>query len=164
MIQQGTDGISRGDFSSGIMVGTPMLSFIPLHLSALDRPPNLLSWLQSWIPLCDIEPLNPEDWFELGHGLCGGHKNSAGIWEPCEVREKWFLWTPPPAAAGAALDELLLSRQKQTHLNHVFICPSLLTSMWHKCLHKVADLVLELLVGCIPSWAPACHTNLLSLD
>lgn len=53
------------------------------------------------------------------HGLRGGHYNHTGVWEPCEVHDRWFLWKPPPAAAGAALDELLLSHQKRTHLNHL---------------------------------------------
>ena len=39
MIAQGTDGISRGDHSTGVMRGKPMASFIPLHLSAFEREP-----------------------------------------------------------------------------------------------------------------------------
>jgi hypothetical protein len=37
MIAQGTDGLSRGKFTSGAMRGMPMLEFVPLHLSVLDR-------------------------------------------------------------------------------------------------------------------------------
>ncbi len=60
MIAQGTDGLSRGDYSSGVMPGVPMLQFIPLHLSAMVRSAPLLPWVQSWYPLLDIQPLTPE--------------------------------------------------------------------------------------------------------
>ena len=36
MIRQGTDGLSRGDFSSGVMAGEKFLKFLPLHQSALE--------------------------------------------------------------------------------------------------------------------------------
>jgi hypothetical protein len=39
MIAQGSEGISQGCLSEGVMSGKAMLSYIPLHLSALDRPP-----------------------------------------------------------------------------------------------------------------------------
>jgi hypothetical protein len=45
MISQGTDGLSRGCFPEGIMTSTSMLSYIPLHMSALLRQPSLLPWL-----------------------------------------------------------------------------------------------------------------------
>ena len=37
MITQGSDGLSRGNLSEGVMRGEEMTSFIPLHLSALER-------------------------------------------------------------------------------------------------------------------------------
>ena len=37
MIHQGTDRLSRGDVSEGVMTGDSMLSFVPLHLSALQH-------------------------------------------------------------------------------------------------------------------------------
>ena len=37
MIRQGTDGFSRGDMLEGVLKGRDMLSFVPLHLSALER-------------------------------------------------------------------------------------------------------------------------------
>jgi hypothetical protein len=36
MIWQGTDGLSRGSLTEGVMSGMQMLDFVPLHLSALD--------------------------------------------------------------------------------------------------------------------------------
>jgi hypothetical protein len=50
MISQGTDGLSRGDFSEGVMTGKSILDYIPLNRSALERSPKLLKWIQSWIP------------------------------------------------------------------------------------------------------------------
>jgi hypothetical protein len=160
MICQGTDGLSRGDNTTGVMAGHPMISFVPLHLEAVHRSPQLVPWLQSWLPLCDIRPLLPENWFEAGHGLSGGTLRSDGMWEPHESKVQWFLWTPPPAAASATLDELSISRQKRPHLNHVFVCPRLMTSMWRKKLFKVSDAVLELPAGFHPEWPSTMHEPL----
>ena len=37
MIKYGVDALSQGISSEGLMIGTSLLSYIPLHLSALDR-------------------------------------------------------------------------------------------------------------------------------
>lgn len=87
MVAQGTDGLSCRDLTEGIMQGTSIESFIPLHLGVLDRSPELLPWIQSWCPVPSITPLLPEDWFKRGHGIQGGHKSSAGIWHPHETNE-----------------------------------------------------------------------------
>jgi hypothetical protein len=50
MIQQGTDGLSRGDTTSGVLRGSSMLEFVPLHLSASQRSSALLGWCATWIP------------------------------------------------------------------------------------------------------------------
>jgi hypothetical protein len=76
MIAQGTDGLSRGDYTCGVMTGIPMLSYIPLHLSAMERRPQLLSWVQSWAPLPDLLPLAPVEWFWEGHGLISNTSSS----------------------------------------------------------------------------------------
>ena len=41
MIRQGTDKLSRGDFSSGVMAGETFLKFLPLHQSAFERQTGL---------------------------------------------------------------------------------------------------------------------------
>jgi hypothetical protein len=46
MIAQGTDGLSRADFSEGVMAGKAMTSFIPLHLDCEERAPGMGEWLQ----------------------------------------------------------------------------------------------------------------------
>jgi hypothetical protein len=48
MISQGTDGLSRGDMLTGVMGGADMLTFIPLALTAVERPPELMGWVDSW--------------------------------------------------------------------------------------------------------------------
>ena len=36
IIAQGTDGLSRGDMLEGVLTGREMLSYVPLHRSALE--------------------------------------------------------------------------------------------------------------------------------
>lgn len=64
MVAQGTDCLSHGDLTEGIMSGVPMSSFVPLHLSAIECQPMLLPWLQSWVPSSDIQPLPLDQWYE----------------------------------------------------------------------------------------------------
>ena len=42
MIAQGTDGLSRGDLTSGVMAGQDFLRFIPLNETAFERNTELL--------------------------------------------------------------------------------------------------------------------------
>jgi len=41
--------VSRGDMNAGVMAGADMLSYVPLHLSSLQRSPSLRGWLKEWI-------------------------------------------------------------------------------------------------------------------
>jgi len=72
MIAQGTDGLSCGDYTEGVMSGDSMLAHVPLHLSALDRQPSILQWLESWLPVPNLCVLSPSQWFYKGHGLVQG--------------------------------------------------------------------------------------------
>jgi hypothetical protein len=56
-----------------------MLSFIPLHQTATERCAALVPWVQSWWPTLPLVPLTPSDWFERGHGLCGGHRDASNV-------------------------------------------------------------------------------------
>ena len=165
MIASGVDGLSRGNLSEGLLLQpspSAFSSFVPLHLSALARSPSLLTWLRAWIPYRGISPLSPTDWYIQGHGLSGkGRALPDGGWDPELSSHKWFLWDPAPAAAGAAVEELGASRHKGPHLNHVFLCPRLLTQYWRKRLSRLADIVLELPPGAIPEWPLAMHEPLL---
>jgi len=165
MIASGIDGLSRGNTTEGLML-QPSVSafsaFVPLHLSPIQRSPALLSWLRSWIPFRGILPLSPSDWYIQGHGLTGeGFSDGAGGWDPELSPHRWFLWDLAPAAAGAAMEELGVSRHKCPYLNHVFICPRLFTQYWRKRLYRIADVVLELPPGAIPAWPDSMHEPLI---
>jgi hypothetical protein len=121
MIVQGTDGLSRADHSRGVMSGRPMLEFVPLHLSALDRKPDLKGWTNSVI--CGLDPvfLSPKGWFDEGHGRGN------------------FVWTPPPAAAEVVVEQLGLVRLKRPESIHVIPVPRLMTGRWRKLLIRGTD-------------------------
>jgi hypothetical protein len=45
MKAQGTDGVFRGQLNEGVSAGQSMLSFIPFHLTLIERSPDVASWL-----------------------------------------------------------------------------------------------------------------------
>lgn len=161
MIAQGTDGLSWGDYACGVMRGLPLLLYVPLHLDAFTRSPLLLSWVQSWAPLPDLQPLSPEGWFWEGHGRISPMPAPHVTQEPSSGLPLVYLWSPPPAAASVAVDELALSRLKRTHLLHIFICPRLCTHSRRKKLFKIVDLVLELPPGTQAVWSIDMHEPLI---
>ena len=69
-----------------------------------------------------------------------------------------FIWAPPPAVAGIAVEQLQKSRHKSTESTHVFMVPRLFTTKWRKQLHKVADVVLD-----VPAGHPVWPTNMFEL-
>jgi len=148
MIQQGTDGLSRGDFSEGVMKGISMLSFIPLHLTAWERASTLKQWIIDWMTPSlkqneSLEFLDVQDWFWRGHDIDGGVKNDDGIWMPT-YKSGIFIWSPPPAGGQIAIEQLREARNKRTKSLHVFILPRLFTCIWRRQLSRVADLIVEL--------------------
>lgn len=48
LIEQGVDGLSRGDLENGVMTRHTMLDFIPVHQGAFDRSPALRKWVGSY--------------------------------------------------------------------------------------------------------------------
>jgi hypothetical protein len=147
MIQQGTDGISRGDFSTGVMGGHSMFNYIPLHMSALERENKLIGWIKKWVtPQLDdkiVKFLEYDGWFEQGHDIVGGRLNEDGVWSP-EYEAGTFVWTPAPAAALVAVEQLRRARSKRELSTHVFIVPRLMCPEWRRQLYRVSDLYLEL--------------------
>ena len=130
MIEQGTDGLSRGDFNSGVMAGKDFLAMIPLNRGALDLVPNLEHWIKNCFPgRYQWEVLSPPGWFSRGHE--DGH----------------FVWCPPPAVADVALEQMCESVLCRPWNAHVFICPAHMTYKWRKQLRKVSDLVFTVPVG-----------------
>ena len=162
MIAQGTDGLSRGDLLEGVLNGERMMSFIPLHLSAIEREPALREWISSWAGAgrekCDIEFLEPADWFLRGHDISGYCQNHDGRTVPT-YKKGIYVWTPPPAAARIALEELRQARHKRQSSLHIFITPLLMTPEWRSQLYKSADLIVTLPVG-YDCWLDCQHESL----
>jgi hypothetical protein len=143
MIRQGSDGFSRGDMLSGVMGGKSILSFIPLHLSALERSPKSKPWVESWWPDKSLGLLTPNDWFAT----------------PRRVGN--FAWTPPPAAADAALEQLFRTQLKCPHnTSHIFIAPRLMTSRWCKKLLKACTFYFYV-HACFDIWDKSQHEPLM---
>lgn len=159
MIEQGTDGISRGNLNEGICKGERMLKFVvPLAETALQRASNLETWIRGWSAGEDLELLEPEGWFERGHCISGGKLNSDNIWMP-EHKDGVFLWNPAPAGASFAAKQLREARHKRPDISHIFICPRIMCQEWIKHLFKSADLVLVIPAG-QDYWSKEMHEPL----
>ena len=151
MIAQGTDGLSRGNFLEGVLAGQSMKSFVPLHLSAIERSRTLVKWLKSWIPSDKVTVLKSEDWFTLGHGVSGGEYNADKIWIPT-YDTSCKIWAPAPAASFEAITELIRARHMEPYVSHIFVCPRLFTNQWRKNLLKLADTVFYVGAGAREFW------------
>jgi hypothetical protein len=132
MQAQGTDGLSRGCLDAGVLAGSSMLSFVPLHQSALEREPTLYNWVVSWT--CDdpVTWLSPFGWYTNGH------------------QPGWFVWCPPPAAADACLEQLAVAIHKRPKTFHIVVLPRLMTSYWRQLLGKICDLIVTIPLGSTP--------------
>ena len=162
MIEQGTDGLSRGDMLEGVLMGDEMTSHIPLAESALERSSSLRGWLDSWFSggkEIDIELLDGEGWFERGHDIIGGTYNSDRKWIP-NYKSGNFIWAPAPAGAKCAAQQLRQARLKRMNSCHIFVCPHLMTHEWMSHIRKSADLILEIKAGTVPFWPKNKHESL----
>jgi hypothetical protein len=130
MIEQGTDGGSRGDLTNGVLGGEHMLKHVPLNETVLERSFEAVEWLQSSVSGGDWRVLEFEDWFDRVHTTDGS-----------------FFWFPPPSIADVAVEQLCESKHIRPWNTHVFACPALMTSRWRKQLMKVADAVFVVPVG-----------------
>lgn len=140
MIAQGMDGCSRGSLMEGVMAGEDMLTFVDLALPVTERHPPLLDWVRLWTNRPGLLPLSAEGWFEEGHGITGGIPDQNNVWIPThEVAGEIHLWSPPPAVADAALEELLKARHKRTDTFHVLLIPRLMTPRWRRLFNKACD-------------------------
>ncbi len=130
MIQQGTDGLSRGDLTEGVMAGGDMLSFLPLSQGAMEIQPNLLEWIQRWTGSPKMKVLTEMEWFYHGH------------------KSECSIWAPAPAAASIALDEIAEARLKRPHSSGaIFIVRCVMKSEWGKKFGKEMDLHFEIPAG-----------------
>jgi hypothetical protein len=94
MIAQGTNGVSRGLLTEGVNARLDMLSFVPLHLSAIERNPSLHPWVFSWLGN-DAELLAPNQWFSRGHSHDWGSYDENGFWRVKIRPGKFILGTSP---------------------------------------------------------------------
>jgi len=156
MIAQGGDGLSRSDLNTGVLAGKQMLEFLPLHLGALKRNQELTRWIESW---ADTEAvvLTPEDWFLKGHDIVSFERDSEILFNIPIIKSGVYIWSPPPWAAVACLEELRKARIKRQESLHIIVIPKLATPLWQKMLFKLSDLVLDLL----PFWSNSMHEHLL---
>lgn len=161
MIAQGTDGLSRGNLTEGVMAGRDMLQYVPLHLTALDRQPSILDWLKEWKPGGSVTVLNTDQWFDQGHGVSSGTLGFHRVWLPAESEDDWFVWHPAPSLGDIAMDELAESRHKRPNLSHIVLLPRLMTFAWRRRLTKTCDLVFEIPPGCCPFWPDCEHEPLI---
>jgi len=83
MIAQGTDGLSQGDLTEGVMEGLAMSEFVPIHMGAvLVVKDPLVDWLQSWAG-AEAQCLEETEWLTVGQDLGkGGKPNADGVWIP----------------------------------------------------------------------------------
>ena len=146
MIEEGTDGLSRGNINEGVMTGANILSYIPLHLNGRERQQELLSWILSVLEEKNSEEsykcLTESEWYTTG-----------------QTRNK-CLWMPPPAAADVAVELLGKSKHKRPHHEHVLVAPRLMTNRWRKQLTKICDVVFTIPVG-TQCWGVHQHEPLL---
>ena len=94
MIAQGTDGLSRGDHTTGVMQGMDIRTFIPLHQDPFERSPPLRQWVSDMLAGANPIFLTPNDWF--------GGAQATGT----------FVWSPPPAAAEVVVERLGVAKHK----------------------------------------------------
>jgi hypothetical protein len=111
MIAQGTDGVSRGNLVTGIMAGVAMSSFIPIHKSAPERSPGLVSWIREWAG-DDAIALEPINWFGMGYDIDGWVRGADRFERPRLAEGRAYIWLPPPYAADVAIAELRKARIK----------------------------------------------------
>ena len=107
MILEGADGLYPGSLHKGVMSGTSMLAFIPLHLGAVECSPELMNWVKEWFWDCPTF-LSPEGWFRDS--------------------QRTRTWSPPPAAAETVIEMLGKAKHKWPELTHLVLIPRLMTS------------------------------------
>ena len=93
-IASGIYGFSRGVWTDGIASSGSILDFVILNETAFERYVSIFPWVHTWIGVNNIEPFNPEGFFEEGGVFKGGKKNDDGIWVP--YHSKGTFYERPP--------------------------------------------------------------------
>ena len=71
-----------------------------------------------------------------------------------------FLWTPPPAAADVAAEQMARAVHKHPYSFHMFVLPRLMTSRWRHRVAKTSDFYVTLNAG-FKHWGKYRHDPLL---
>ena len=145
MIEQGTDGLSRGAVKVQGLNKKTLKEYAPLNLNALERCDVLLSWVKSWIGSHFL--LSPKHWFVEAHDL--RFTPARNIY----TESATYLWIPPPCITDVALEQLRYARLKRQLSTHVMVVPKLFFGLWRRQLFKCMDMILFLPPGfhCWPS-------------
>ena len=160
MIRQGSDGLSRGNFSEGVMNGTSMLKFVPLALNAIQRSPSLLQWVRHWTSDVHLTPLTEIDWLTKGQGVSIDNRlNSDGMQFLNEDDSSTLLWCPPPCLANVCIEYLRKSIHKRPHKLHVLIVPKIMTYYWRRQVFRTCDVSFYIDTG-HPSWPLEMHESI----
>jgi hypothetical protein len=122
MIQQGIDGLPRGEENGLATCGMSLGGVVPLHLIETARSAMLEDWISGWADTGrKLEVLELRGWFTSAHQLGS------------------FRWFPAPAAADTAIYQFCDALHKRHSCFHVFAIPLLMTNRWRKHLLKVTD-------------------------
>jgi hypothetical protein len=162
MIEQGTDGLSRGSLLEGVMTGRDMISFIDLAHTAFQRHPPVVEFVRSWVTPTykSMRVLSENEWFNEGHGIVGGSRDRNGMWMPRHApNSQAYLWMPPPALADVALEECMKAVHKRTDAVHVFLIPRIYSPLWIRMFYKLSDFVFKISPGSV-HWPHAMHEPL----
>ena len=144
MIAQGTDGLSRGDQTCGVMNDGKFLRHVPLNKTVLEYKGQLREEVESWIEGSEEWLwLREEDWFDEVF------KHSKGN----------FVWTPSAALARVAIEQMCEVKHIHPYTNHILLTPALMTGGWRRLLAKQSDVLLTLPAG--PAcWPSSCYEPL----
>jgi hypothetical protein len=107
MQAEGADGLSRGNQTTKVMKGDPILDYVPLDKSAPELEVGLVKWIRSWWDdrQGKLTHLDPNGWFTTGM-QCGN-----------------FLWTPAPAAVDVVAEQMGQVIHKHPSSFHLFVAP-----------------------------------------
>ncbi|KAL7579899.1 hypothetical protein ACA910_004905 [Epithemia clementina (nom. ined.)] len=135
MIRQGTDSFSRSELTSGVMHGTNMLTYVPIHLTALEwQGDKIRQWLGKVLGRGDerkLHFLTYKKWF------------SFGTQEPNRI----MVWVPPPCLADVAVYQTAEAWHVRPWGCHLLIVPSLMAGRWRKMAFKASDFLCTLPFG-----------------
>jgi hypothetical protein len=131
MIWQGTDGLSRGNLTAGVMAGEHFLNYVPLNKTAFQRQAPVQEWISGAFPGEHWEGLSVEGWFTTVQ------------------TDSRLIWAPAPAIADVTVERLCEAHHIRPWCSHLFVCPTIMTVSWRKMLGKVADAMFTIPVGCL---------------